>query len=88
MHRSKVHTKWQDSMGEKSFEECREVYKATSSTHHLVLWQPSYFDIVRKIPGIEFSEDIPKKVEGPAYLNVRQHILIFLDNLTAKSGKD
>ena len=41
-------------------------------------WQPSYFDMMRTMPGIEFNQD---------YLDISQRNLIVLDDLMAQ-GKD
>ena len=51
-------------------------------------WQPSYFDMMRTMPGIEFNEGIPEDIDEPDYLDVSQRNLIVLDDLMAQSGKD
>jgi hypothetical protein len=51
-------------------------------------WQPSYFDIIRIMPGIEFNEGIPDDIDNADYLDVSQRNLIVLDDLMAQSGKD
>ena len=51
-------------------------------------WQPSYFDMVRIMPGIEFNEGIPDDIDNADYLDVSQRNLIVLDDLMAQSGKD
>ena len=35
-------------------------------------WPPSYFDIVRTMPGIEFNEGIPEDIDEPDYFDVSQ----------------
>jgi hypothetical protein len=51
-------------------------------------WQPSYFDMMRMMPGIEFNEGIPDDIDNADYLDVSQRNLIALDDLMAQSGKD
>jgi hypothetical protein len=51
-------------------------------------WQPSYFDTMRIMPGIEFNEGIPDDIDNADYLDVSQRNLIVLDDLMAQSGKD
>jgi hypothetical protein len=51
-------------------------------------WQPSYFDIMRTMPGIEFNQGIPDDIDNADYLDVSQRNLIVLDDLMAQSGKD
>ena len=51
-------------------------------------WQPSYFDMMRTTPGIEFNEGIQEDIDEPDYLDVSQRNLIILDDLMAQSGKD
>jgi hypothetical protein len=51
-------------------------------------WQPSYFDMMRMMPGIEFNEGIPDDIDNTDYLDVSQRNLIVLDDLMAQSGKD
>ena len=51
-------------------------------------WQPTYFDMMRTMPGIEFNEGIPDDIDEPDYLDVSQRNLIVLDDLMAQSGKD
>jgi hypothetical protein len=51
-------------------------------------WQPSYFDMMRLMPGIEFNEGIPDNIDNADYLDVSQRNLIVLDDLMAQSGKD
>jgi hypothetical protein len=51
-------------------------------------WQPSYFDMMRTIPGIEFNQGIPEDIDNADYLDVSQRNLIVLDDLMAQSGKD
>jgi hypothetical protein len=51
-------------------------------------WQPSYFDMLRTIPGIEFNEGIPEDIEKVDYLDISQRNLIVLDDLMAQSSKD
>ena len=51
-------------------------------------WQPSYFDMMRIMPGIEFNEGIPDDIDNADYLDVSQRNLIVLDDLMAQSGKD
>ena len=50
-------------------------------------WQPTYFDMMRTMPGIEFNEGIPDDIDEPDYLDVSQRYLIVLDDLMAQSGK-
>ena len=51
-------------------------------------WQPSYFDMMRTMPGIEFNQGIPEDIDNADYLDVSQRNLIVLDDLMAQSGKD
>jgi hypothetical protein len=51
-------------------------------------WQPSYFDMMRTMSGIEFNEGIPDDIDNADYLDVSQRNLIVLDDLMAQSGKD
>jgi hypothetical protein len=51
-------------------------------------WQPSYFDMMRIMPGIEFNEGIPVDIDNADYLEVSQRNLIVLDDIMARSGKD
>ena len=51
-------------------------------------WQPSYFDMMRTMPGIEFNQGIPEDIGNADYLDVSQRNLIVLDDLMAQSGKD
>ena len=51
-------------------------------------WQPSYFDMMRIMPGIEFNEGIPDDIDNADCLDVSQRNLIVLDDLMAQSGKD
>ena len=51
-------------------------------------WQPSYFDMMRTMPGIEFNQGIPDNIDNADYLDVSQRNLIVLDDLMAQSGKD
>ena len=51
-------------------------------------WQPSYFDMMKTMPGIEFNQGIPEDIDEPDYLDVSQRKLIVLDDLMAQSGKD
>jgi hypothetical protein len=51
-------------------------------------WQPSYFDMLRAIPEIEFNKGIPKDIDNTDYLDVSQRNLIVLDDLMAQSSKD
>ncbi len=51
-------------------------------------WQPSYFDMMITMPGIEFNEGISGHIDEQDYLDVSQRNLIFLDDLMAQSGKD
>ena len=51
-------------------------------------WQPSYFDMMRMMPGIEFNEGIPEDIDNADFLDVSQRNLIVLDELIAQSGKD
>ena len=50
-------------------------------------WQPSYFDMMRMMPGIEFNEGILDDIDN-ADLDVSQRNLIVLDDLIVQSGKD
>ena len=50
--------------------------------------QPSYFDMMKTMPGIEFNQGIPEDIDEPDYLDVSQCNLIVLDDLMAQSGKD
>jgi hypothetical protein len=51
-------------------------------------WQPSYFDMMRTMPGIEFNRAIPEDIDNADYLDVSQRNVIVLDDLMAQSGKD
>ena len=51
-------------------------------------WQPSYFDMMRTMPGIEFNQGIPDDIDNADYLDTSQRNLIVLDDLMAQSGKD
>ena len=48
-------------------------------------WQPSYFDMMRIMPGIEFNEGITDDIDNADYLDVSQRNLIVLDDLMAQS---
>ena len=50
-------------------------------------WQPSYFYMMRTMPGIEFNQGIPDDIDKADYLDVSQRNLIVLDDLMAQSGK-
>jgi hypothetical protein len=39
-------------------------------------WQPSYFDMMRTMPGIEFNQGIPDDIDNADYLDVSQWNLI------------
>ena len=51
-------------------------------------WQPSYFDMMKTMSGIEFNQGIPEDIDEPDYLDVSQRNLIVLDDLMAEYGKD
>ena len=51
-------------------------------------WQPSYCDMMKTMPEIEFNQGIPEDIDEPDYLDVSQRHLFVLDDLMAKSGKD
>jgi hypothetical protein len=51
-------------------------------------WHPSYFDMMRTMPGIEFNQGIPDYIDNADYLDVSQWNLIVLDDLMTQSGKD
>ena len=51
-------------------------------------WQPSYLDMMRIMPGIEFNEGIPDDIDNADYLDVSQRNLMVLDDIMAQSGKD
>ena len=51
-------------------------------------WQPSYFDMLRTIPGIEFNKGIPEDINKVDYLDISQRNLIVLDDFMAQSSKD
>jgi GTPase SAR1 family protein len=51
-------------------------------------WQPSYFDMMRTMPGIEFNQGIPEDIDNADYLDVSQRNLIALDDFMAQSGKN
>ena len=51
-------------------------------------WQPSYFDMMRTMSGIEFNQGIPEDIDNADYLDVLQRNLIVLDDFLAQSGKD
>ena len=46
-------------------------------------WQPSYFDMMRTMPGIEFNQGIPDDIDNADYLDESQRNLIVLDDLMA-----
>ena len=50
-------------------------------------WEPSYFDMMRTMPGIEFNQGIPDDIDNAYYLDISQPNLIILDDLMAQSGK-
>jgi hypothetical protein len=39
-------------------------------------WQPSYFDMMRTMPGIEFNQGIPDDIDNADYLDVSQRNLM------------
>jgi hypothetical protein len=51
-------------------------------------WQPSYFDMLGTMSGIEFTKSIPDDIDNGDYLDVSQRSLIILDDLMAQSSKD
>ena len=51
-------------------------------------WQPSYFDMLRTMPGIEFNKGIPEDIDKVDYFDVSQRNLIVLDDVMAQSSKD
>ena len=51
-------------------------------------WQPSYFDILKTMPGIEFNKGIPEDINKVDYLDISQQNLIILDDLMTQSSKD
>jgi hypothetical protein len=63
-------------MGEISFGECTENYKSVANYGQ---WQPSYFDMLRTIPEIEFNKGIPEDIDKVDYLDISQRNLIILD---------
>ena len=90
MYRSRVYTKRQDCVGEISLGEAQ---KTISPPPQRIIWcygqwQPSYFDMMRTMPGIEFNQGIPEDIDNADYLDVSQRNLIVLDDLMAQSGKD
>jgi hypothetical protein len=44
-------------------------------------WKPSYFDMMRTMPGIDFNEGIPDDIDNADYLDVS-------DDFMVQSGKD
>jgi hypothetical protein len=50
-------------------------------------WQPSYFDMMRTMPAIEFNEGIPDDIDNADYLDVSQRNLIVLDDLMLNLAK-
>ena len=85
-----MYAKWQDYLGKNFVGKCQ---KTISPTPQRVIWcygqwQPSYFNMMRTMPGIEFNEGIPEDLDEPDYLDVSQRNLIVLDDLMAQSGKD
>ena len=42
-------------------------------------WQPSYFNMMRTMPGIEFNEGIPDDIDNGCYLDISKRNLIILD---------
>jgi hypothetical protein len=79
-------------MGEISLGECTENYKLSPPPQRIIWcygqWQPSYFDMMRTMPGIEFNQGIPDDIDNADYLDVSQRNLIVLDDLMAQSSKD
>ena len=71
-------------MGQNSFRERSENNKSTCYGQ----WQPSCFDMMKTMPGIEFNQGIPEDIDEPDYFDVSQRNLIVLDDLMAQSGKD
>jgi hypothetical protein len=51
-------------------------------------WQPSYFDMLGTMPGIEFNKGIPDDIDNEDYLDVSQRNLIVWDDLMAQTCKD
>jgi hypothetical protein len=51
-------------------------------------WQPSYFDMLRTIPEIEFNKGIPEDIDKVDYLDISKRNLIIRDDLVAQSSKD
>jgi hypothetical protein len=51
-------------------------------------WQPSYFDMLRTMPGLEFNKGIPDDIDNGVIMDVSQRNLIILDDLMAQSSKD
>ncbi len=73
-----MYAKWQDCLGKNFVGKCP---KAISPTTQRVIWcygqwQPSHFDIMITMPGIEFNEGIPGDIDEPGYLDVSQRNLI------------
>jgi hypothetical protein len=77
-------------MGKISLGECTENYKSTPQRIIWCYgqWQPSYFDMMRTMPGIEFNEGIPEDIDNGDYLDVSKRNLIIMDDLMAQSRKD
>ena len=42
-------------------------------------WQPSYFDMMRTMPEIEFNQGIPNDIDNADYLDVSQQNLIIME---------
>jgi hypothetical protein len=51
-------------------------------------WQPSYFDMLRTTPRVEFNKGIPEDINKVDYLDISQRNLIVLDDFMAQSNKD
>ena len=51
-------------------------------------WQPMYLEMIDTIPGIEFYEGIPSKIDFRGILDVNKRNLIVLGDLMAQSGGD
>ena len=74
MHRSRMHAKREDRVGENSFGKCSTTI--SPSPQRIIWcygqWQPLYFDMVRTMPAIEFNEGIPESIDKPDYLDISQ----------------
>jgi hypothetical protein len=71
-------------VGEISLGECSDDYISPPPQRIILCfgqWQPSYFDMMRTIPEIEFNKGIPEDIDKGDYLDISQRNFIVLDDL-------